>query len=136
MSDRIAVMRAGRFVQVGSPEEIYRRPVNRFVAAFMGEVNILAVEGGVLSGLGLAVPDAAGPFAVLRPEALRLDGGALGVEAEVAQTLLLGSRVQYHLRAGGQALIAEVPAGGRALLGPGDRARFGFDAADIAWVAE
>ena len=42
MSDRIAVMNDGRIVQVGTPEEIYTRPVNRFVAEFMGEVNILA----------------------------------------------------------------------------------------------
>ncbi len=43
MSDRIAVMRDGHIQQVGSPEEIYRRPVNRFVAEFIGDppINIV-----------------------------------------------------------------------------------------------
>ena len=45
MSDRIAVLRAGRIVQMGPPREIYRRPASRFVAGFMGEVNVFAVEG-------------------------------------------------------------------------------------------
>jgi len=40
MSDRIAVMDAGRIQQIGTPREIYRRPMNRFVAEFMGEANI------------------------------------------------------------------------------------------------
>ncbi len=41
MSDRVVVMRAGRIVQTGAPAEIYRRPVSRFVANFLGESNIL-----------------------------------------------------------------------------------------------
>ena len=40
MSDRIGVMRAGRLVQVGTPEEIYTRPADRFVSEFMGDVNV------------------------------------------------------------------------------------------------
>ena len=46
MSDRIAVMRDGVIMQVGSPEEIYRRPANRFVAEFIGDppINILPCE--------------------------------------------------------------------------------------------
>jgi spermidine/putrescine transport system ATP-binding protein len=137
MSDRIAIMRAGRFVQVGTPQEIYRRPRDRFVAGFMGEVNILPVEAGRFAGLGLTAPGGARGWGVVRPEALRLEGGgALRVDAEVVQTLLLGSRIQYHLRAGTVPLIAEVPAGSDAPLAPGARAGFAFDAADIAWVDE
>lgn len=41
MSDRIAVMDAGRLLQVGSPEEIYEQPANRFVADFIGRSNLL-----------------------------------------------------------------------------------------------
>jgi spermidine/putrescine transport system ATP-binding protein len=52
MSDRIAVMSEGRVQQVGPPREIYEAPVNRFVADFIGETNLLevqveAVEAGV-----------------------------------------------------------------------------------------
>lgn len=83
MSDRIAIMQAGRFVQIGTPDEIYRRPVNRFVAGFMGEVNILAVTQGadapVFAGLGLRAPAGRGAYAVLRPEALAPGGGGCGL---------------------------------------------------------
>lgn len=43
MSDRIAVMSNGKVQQVGSPEEIYNRPANRFVADFIGDTNIIEV---------------------------------------------------------------------------------------------
>lgn len=41
MSDRVAVMRDGRIVQVGSPAEVYERPADLFVARFVGETNVL-----------------------------------------------------------------------------------------------
>ena len=44
MSDRIGVMRAGKLVQIGTPEEIYTQPADRFVSEFVGEVNVIAVE--------------------------------------------------------------------------------------------
>ena len=46
MSDRIAIMKEGRFEQIAVADEIYGRPVSRFVAEFMGEVNLFAVTGG------------------------------------------------------------------------------------------
>ena len=139
MSDRIAIMRAGRFEQIGTPDEIYRRPQSRFVASFMGEVNILAVSQAdgapVFAELGLPAPQARGAFAVLRPEALAPDGaGGVAFDAVVTQKLMLGSRTQFHLRAGQAALIAEVAAGPQAALQIGQTARFGFDPASIAWV--
>lgn len=141
MSDRIAIMQQGRFVQIGTPQDIYQRPRSRFVAGFMGEVNILAVEGegadARLTGLPAAVPAAAGAWAVLRPEALQPGTqGPLHFEAEVLQQLMLGSRTQYHLQVGGLTLIAEVGAGAAPLLAPGERSHFSFDPEDIAWVSE
>ena len=44
MSDRIAVMRAGGFSQIGTPEEIYSRPKTDFVARFVGEANVLKAQ--------------------------------------------------------------------------------------------
>ena len=139
MSDRIAIMRSGRFVQIGTPDEIYRRPVNRFVAGFMGEVNILGISqtggGPVYADLDLPAPGAAGAYGVLRPEALTPgDGGAVAFAATVTQKLMLGSRTQYHLRAGRAALIAEVGAAMGTGLAIGQTARFSFEPADIAWV--
>jgi len=132
LSDRIAIMQAGRIVQVGSPADIYRRPVNRFVAGFMGEVNILPVAAGRFAGLDLPAPDG-GAFAVLRPENLRPGEGALSVTATVRQAMTLGSRTQLHLDANGTPLIAEVPGTGEGFE-TGTTARFAFDAGDLAWV--
>jgi putative spermidine/putrescine transport system ATP-binding protein len=66
LSDRIAVFRAGRIEQVGTPEDLYERPANRFVAEFMGESNILA---------------GAGCCYVIRPQAVRL--GEAGLDTEL-----------------------------------------------------
>ena len=44
ISDRVAVMRAGRIEQLSTPDELYLRPVNRFVAGFVGEANLLVGE--------------------------------------------------------------------------------------------
>ena len=79
MSDRIGVMHDGRLLQVGSPEEIYERPSNRFVADFIGQTNLLdgTVEGPELVCLanGARVPIDVSHLAVgsavavsLRPE--------------------------------------------------------------------
>jgi ABC-type Fe3+/spermidine/putrescine transport system ATPase subunit len=92
ISNRIAVMRAGRFEQVGSPNEIYRRPKTPFVAEFMGTTNLLtgSVQGhcqaGTLvdvGGIRFVVPRVSRSVGVLitfslRPESLRLlvDGKA------------------------------------------------------------
>ena len=64
VSDRIALMNAGRLEQVGVPVEIYRHPASRFAAEFMGTTNLL----------GAAARSAAATSALvsLRPEALRL----------------------------------------------------------------
>ena len=59
MSDRIGVMNAGQLLQVGTPEEIYESPVNRFVADFIGETNFIdgevVAEGEVRLGNGAVV---------------------------------------------------------------------------------
>ena len=46
MSDHILVMHDGRIVQLGTPDEIFSRPANRFVAEFMGDANVFSVERG------------------------------------------------------------------------------------------
>jgi spermidine/putrescine transport system ATP-binding protein len=57
MSDRIAVMNKGRILQVGAPREIYERPVDRFVAGFIGETNFIA---GKPVSVTVPVPGAGG----------------------------------------------------------------------------
>ncbi|GGM98459.1 iron ABC transporter ATP-binding protein [Thermus composti] len=88
-ADRLGVMRGGRLLQVGTPEEVYLKPKTPFVAQFLGRTNLLLGEakGGhaetPLGPVPLAEP-AFGPVLLsLRPEALALApegaGGALGV---------------------------------------------------------
>lgn len=88
MSDRIAVMSAGRIQQVGSPDQIYEKPANRFIADFIGDTNLIDAcvidvnneiasvrldTGGVISAdfAGEAVIGNKGVVS-LRPERLRL----------------------------------------------------------------
>lgn len=55
MADRIVVMNHGVIEQIGTPEEIYRHPVNAFVAGFVGSMNLLPVEVASASGVQLGV---------------------------------------------------------------------------------
>src|SRR6476620_11680572 len=74
MADRIAVMNAGRIEQIGSPQEIYDRPENMFVADFVGSppMNFLHFEGGLAQGdqtisvgdVVVAVPEVREPRAI------------------------------------------------------------------------
>jgi ABC-type Fe3+/spermidine/putrescine transport system ATPase subunit len=136
MSDRIAIMQSGHIIQIGTPAEIYRAPANRFVASFMGEVNILEVEHERFGDIDQPAPAHARRYAVVRPEALRPGAGDIRADLTVTQQLMLGSRSQLHLRApSGATLISEV-AGDAAAFAPGTTHAFGFSAADIAWVDE
>jgi iron(III) transport system ATP-binding protein len=109
MADRVALMRAGRIVQIGPPSELYLAPRDAFVAGFFGEVNRIAgtVEGGrVATPLGdLDARDLAGGTAVevlIRPEALRLEAispgpPAGGAVARVLAARMLGRSSLIHL---------------------------------------
>jgi len=87
MSDRIAVFRDGALEQVGSPLDVYHRPINRFVGEFIGESNFFAgrvdPSGRVeLTGIGpvhvaqTATPPTGDVVVMIRPERLRLRGAA------------------------------------------------------------
>ena len=140
MSDRVAIMRDGRIVQAGTPNEIYSQPSSRFVAEFMGEVNTFAVHGGRIEKLGVAVADVPDGYLVVRPEYVRHldDGGSADVrfEATLDNDYMLGSRTQFHLSAGDAVLIAELPASSAALVKVGEQSEWGFDLRDAVRVEE
>jgi putative spermidine/putrescine transport system ATP-binding protein len=119
IADRLAVMRAGRIVQVGRGEDLYRAPAHPFVAEFLGRVNRLereadAIAQGVvrLGGSTVPCPGAWQSHAMLlvRPEDIEVgapqpDWGAATVERRT----FLGDRVQLHLRLRDQpVLVADV----------------------------
>ncbi|UCR87913.1 ABC transporter ATP-binding protein [Mycetocola spongiae] len=101
MADRIAVMNAGVIEQIGTPEELYQRPATPFVAAFVGQSNVLTgeVSEGRIGLLGtrleLLNPElpAGTHEALIRPEDLTLhsEDDLAGVAGEVTATSFLGS---------------------------------------------
>ncbi|TDE97177.1 ABC transporter ATP-binding protein [Occultella glacieicola] len=116
LADRIAVMKAGRLQQVGTPREVFSRPVNTFVAGFIGSTPMNLVEAETADG-GVRVAGAIAPLPVgaqgavadgapvvwgARPEYLRwstepVDGG---IEAEVSVIENLGASVLVSAHSG------------------------------------
>jgi ABC-type sugar transport system ATPase subunit len=130
LSDRIAVLNRGRVEQVGTPDQLYRRPVNRFVATFMGlpPMNLLKAElvedAGVLKARGAAYEVSVTPAAAtrlrpgarialgVRPEAIRVSAIAAPptpFAGEVRWLEKLGSKHILELAAGGEVVRAVVP---------------------------
>lgn len=132
MADRIALLRAGQVEQVGTPDELYLRPANRFVATFLGEVNVLPArieDGFARTALGdLPVPLPEGPAEVLlRPEGIRLLPDGQGARAVVEDSRLLGpsNLVQFLLADAALRLRARLPPASR--LRRGDRLGLAMD---------
>jgi len=130
ISDTIAVMDRGRVLQVGKPWELYLKPANRFVADFIGTMNVFRgrVEEGaagdlraLVTGFGQRwqVPAAGVPGASIsvgvRPESLALEPGANAGEAwnsltgTVTEAAYLGAVVRYEVRvADGLTVTADI----------------------------
>jgi putative spermidine/putrescine transport system ATP-binding protein len=117
MSDRIAVMNLGRLVQMDTPEQLYERPADGFVADFVGESTLLPVEridGHAVSLRGatlrtaLPVPEAADLLLVLRTEKLiadsRLEGANL-LKGRVAERVYQGESVLLFVDLGDGATV-------------------------------
>jgi spermidine/putrescine transport system ATP-binding protein len=145
MADRIAVLDQGRIEQLGTPQEIYRRPASRFVADFIGHANFLdvTVEGDVaVLADGTKVPCAGGrpdgpATLMLRPEVLRLadaeappPGALLG---RTVQSAFLGAQVRVNVvrESVGASLDVSLHGGdGTAMPAPGTEVAIVWDAAD------
>ena len=102
LGDRIAVMDAGRMRQVGTPDEVYREPRDRFVAEFLGSpaMNFLDAERA-----RAFVPAPERVTVGVRPEHVRI--GDPGVETRVDVVEVAGSDAYLHLDNG---LVARVAA--------------------------
>ena len=100
IADRLAVMRAGRLEQVGAPLEVYRNPVNSFVASFIGETNFLPPDF-----FGDASAFSGARTLSVRPEAVHLGEAPRGVpalcfEGTLHGTVYLGETAQHLLETG------------------------------------
>jgi putrescine transport system ATP-binding protein len=118
LSTRIAVMREGRFEQIGTPREIYETPANRFVAEFIGSVNLLECQRtaddrrlrapslNATLALPQALPDGVGDtvWVAIRPEKLELRREAPGsgdpvnaAAGRIHEITYLGAHSTYHI---------------------------------------
>jgi len=125
VSDRMAILDSGRILQVGSPQEIYRRPASRTVADFIGETNFIA--GTLLSasqgrarvataigefdgvlGDPAAQPAAGSAVTVsVRPECWTISGdrpAQNAVRGRIGKSIYLGENAQYDFVTGGATL--------------------------------
>ena len=147
LATKIVVLEGGVIQQVGTPDEIYDRPANTFVADFMGSpaMNLLpaTVEGdrvvfeggGALPLAGRAAPGPGQVIVGARPETIGIapdgTGPGAGVPAEVLMVENAGSDAFVQARLGATDLTARLP--GRTALAPGDRASLVFDPARLTF---
>lgn len=145
MSDRIAIMNHGRITQMGPPREVYENPESSFVAAFLGEANLLKVrrDGTEVRGPGgVAIQargalDAAQGLAFLRPEKVNVHAGLAEAQpnhlpGRILHASFLGNIVRYAVTAAEDAtLLCDVANGaGARLHQPGDTVTLNWRAED------
>jgi ABC-type Fe3+/spermidine/putrescine transport system ATPase subunit len=157
LADRIAIMNAGRVEQIGSPEDVYDRPVSRFVYDFLGKsitfegvVNAVGTDGTARIAVGTGgtlrarqtqriVPQAGATVAVsVRPGYVRVfpDGAeevrtqSNAVPATIRQLLYVGDHYEARVAIGASSTLLELPRAGR--WQDGQRVVLAFDEADAS----
>jgi putative spermidine/putrescine transport system ATP-binding protein len=165
MSDRIAVLQAGRLVQLGTPREIYERPLNSFVARFLGDTNFFeatvcennaeSIEIQTGSGRRLFasapdVPPRGGKLqAMVRPEALEIrsrdrSGVPFGPDSiggrlvgRVEREVFVGGFQRYWIRCDDVELCAKVPISARhSIFAVGDEVEIVIHAKDLLLMSD
>jgi ABC-type Fe3+/spermidine/putrescine transport system ATPase subunit len=115
LADRIAVMDTGRIAQLGTPDEVFHRPANPFVAGFMGADNALDViaDGGAWTTPS-AAPVAPRSRAHFRADRARLAApgttappGTLALDGTLVQRVYLGTLHRYRVRCGADEVWVE-----------------------------
>jgi iron(III) transport system ATP-binding protein len=125
IADQVAIMNKGYLVQLGAPRELYRQPVDRFVAEFVGVSNVVPVElvesnanGAIVRVFGQTIRSRRPPqdpdnhvSIVFRPEALRIEkAGGRGVPARVLTMAFTGPIARYTVAVeDGTVIIVDLP---------------------------
>ena len=117
VADRIAVLDQGRIQQIGTPVELYDRPANRFVATFLGTVNLIdghiGPDGRFVTAEGFSLAGIAGPAGAacisIRPQAIGIGSAGSGIAATITEHEFLGAVSRYRMRAGQTEIVADVP---------------------------
>ncbi|MDT5339434.1 MAG: multiple sugar transport system ATP-binding protein, partial [Mycobacterium sp.] len=143
LGDRIAVMRHGTLEQIGTPEEIWRRPADTFVARSLGQPEINVLDGVVDDGrirladgsLDVAIPadaavDRGDRVRVgLRPCDIHVTGGEGSLRGKVLLAERLGRNIELTVDVGGTQVI--VLTSGRHGVGEGDAATMTIAESDV-----
>ncbi|MGB3485029.1 MAG: ABC transporter ATP-binding protein [Mycobacterium sp.] len=146
LGDRIGVMRAGRLVQVGTPEEIWRRPADTFVAKALGQPEINIIDGVLddnrirLGGNDPGSPSVPLPAALeaqrgdrvrvgLRPSDIHVTSGEGSLRGRVLLAERLGRNIELTVDVGGAHLI--VLTSGRHGVGEGDEVTMTIADSDV-----
>lgn len=119
ISDRMMVCDMGKIMQIDTPENLYNKPINRFVHSFLGESTFLNVvvrqgkvyaEGDRKQPLDLKIPADAGEHMVVatRPNAISLTQGE-GYETHIEKRIFLTDRTEYLIPVGNQMLKVQTP---------------------------
>ncbi|MEW6263907.1 MAG: ABC transporter ATP-binding protein [Thermodesulfobacteriota bacterium] len=153
MSDRIVIMNHGRLQQAGSPEEIYDRPENRFVADFIGETNLF--EGDVRQADDrsvLVLPELSAEFHLpsdrhylvgqrfvsLRPEMIWLEAEPQdppGLQGRIEELIYIGESTKYIIKVHDKNVTIKQPK--RTSAGAfkrGDQVNLRFNPADLVFI--
>ena len=128
VADRVAVLEAGVIQQVGTPIELFDRPANRFIANFVGTINLFAgtlkagadamlFESEALGSIALGGMPAVAPGAAeiaFRPHVVTLadagasaEGGLIWLAGRIAEREFLGEFIRYTVRAGKADIVAD-----------------------------
>lgn len=156
MADRMAVLDAGRVMQMGSPDEIYRNPLNSHVAGFIGETNLIEATVDRIvrddDELGVRVSCDAGQFhgritrnnwrpaegskvlVSIRPEALYADNSGVPinrVKGKILDRMYLGSNIQYRVSGAGEHLWSVTETNPHVIRADGDEIMLTADPMDV-----
>ncbi|QYK51053.1 MAG: ABC transporter ATP-binding protein [Anaerolineales bacterium] len=135
IADRVAILNAGQFAQIGPPEELYRQPASEFVARFLGMQNLFAatIEGEQLhapfGSLPLAGQPAGEVTVLLRPDSLHLGaGGPYSVQGTLQRKQFRGSQWLAEVAVKDAVLALELPSSAQ-LPAVGQTLELSFDPA-------
>ena len=143
VGDRIALLRRGRLLQCGSPEDLYAHPTSTFAAQFFGDVNELSGtcrRGRVETALGsFAAPHLAEHAAArvcIRPEHLRVAAGATGIPARVLASQFRGEIDRVTLDVAGLPAPVSLRVFGRAGLVAGSLVNLEVESSSVVVVPD
>ncbi len=155
LSDRIAVMNDGKIEQVGTSREIYEKPLNRFVADFIGDANM--IESKVIQINGSIATIRIGDqidfmmenkteaskgsmvYVVVRPERIRRQANdeatEVAISGKVTQAKYIGNLISYRVDIGvSQNILLKEHNTGQELIKPGSEMRIGWNCCDSLLV--